>query len=64
MRYNGYAPTGSTTGPLVDVKGKFDDVDVKYAKKAVMNAIAELSFDFVSGDKTPMFVKLRYRIIK
>jgi hypothetical protein len=59
LRYNGYAPTGSTSGPLVDVKEKYDVVKVGHAKR-VLNSIAELSFDFVNGHDTPLFIRIRY----
>lgn len=60
LRYNGYAPTGSSTGPLVDVEEEFDVVDIQHASKTTLNGIVELSFDFLSGDDTPLFVKVRY----
>ena len=61
LRYNGYAPRGSSTGPLVDVEEKFDVVDVDMAKESILNSVLELSFDFVNGkNDVPLFVKLRY----
>jgi hypothetical protein len=60
LRYNGYAPTGSTSGPLVDVKESYDVVKIGHANSPILNSIAELSFDFVNGHDTPLFVRIRY----
>lgn len=60
LRYNGYAPTGSTAGPLVDVDEDYEVTKVGHATKPVYNAIAELSFDFLNGHDTPLFFRLRY----
>jgi hypothetical protein len=60
LRFNGYAPTGSSSGPLVDVDEKFEVVSVGHANSPVFNSLAELSFDFLSGNDTPLFVRIRY----
>lgn len=60
LRYNGYAPTGSTSGPLVDVEENFEVMHVGHAASPLYNAIGELSFDFLSGKDTPLFVRIRY----
>ncbi len=60
LRYNGYAPTGSSSGPLVDVEEEFELVSVGHANSPVFNSLAELSFDFLNGNDTPLFVRIRY----
>jgi len=60
LRYNGYAPTGSSSGPLVDVEEEFEVVTIGHAANPVFNSLAELSFDFLNGNDTPLFVRIRY----
>jgi len=60
LRYNGYAPSGSKSGPLVNVEESYEVVSIGHATNPVYNAIAELSFDFVNGKDAPMFVRMRY----
>ena len=44
----------------MDVDEKFEVVTIGHANNPVFNSLAELSFDFLSGDDTPLFVRIRY----
>ena len=58
VRYNDFTLTGN---PQVYVEEEYEVADVDGAKKGILNAVAELSFEFVSVRlDTPLFVKMRY----
>jgi hypothetical protein len=60
LRYNGFPPTGKTTGPLTNVKEEYQVTEFKHGRKSIPNAIVELSFDFINKSDQPMFIRIRY----
>lgn len=62
LRYNGFAPTGSTTGILTNVKEDYQVTDFNYGKSSILNYVFDLTFDFENGKGLPLFVTLRYQL--
>ncbi len=58
LRYNGFAPTGTTAGPLEEVEEEYHTVQIGHANSPIVNAIGELSFDFVNGHDTKLFIRI------